>query len=57
MVLGESSAASVTEEKVAQIVAMGYDRESALAELRRFGGDVTKAAAALVAKSIRLPKK
>ena len=43
------------EEKIQQIVQMGFSREDAISELRRCNGDVTLASASLLARSIKLP--
>lgn len=42
-----------TEEEVKEIVALGFTREQAIFELRKFGGDKKKAMAALFAKSLK----
>lgn len=42
-----------TEEEVKEIVALGFTREQAIAELRKFGGDKKQAMAALFAKSLK----
>lgn len=41
------------ETEVEEIVALGYSRRQAILELRRFGGDKTKAIVALVAKTLK----
>lgn len=46
----------VSESAVQEIVRSGYSRSQAIQELKNFKGDVQKALAALVAKSLQLPK-
>ncbi|XP_073976609.1 DNA damage inducible 1 homolog rngo isoform X2 [Rhodnius prolixus] len=42
-----------TEEEVKELVAFGFTRQQAIAELRRFNGDKKQATAALFAKSLK----
>ena len=44
-----------TEQNVADLMKFGFAREQCIAELRESGGDVTKATAALLAKSLKAP--
>ncbi|CAG9138114.1 unnamed protein product [Plutella xylostella] len=41
------------EADVRELVALGFTREQAITELRRFNGDKTQATAALFAKSLK----
>ncbi|XP_070560655.1 protein DDI1 homolog 2-like [Ptychodera flava] len=52
---GPSSVPDIPEEKVNQIVQMGFPRELAIKELRKSNGDVNQAAAAILAKSLQGP--
>jgi len=45
-----------TEQNVADLMKFGFAREQCIAELRESGGDVTKATAALLAKSLKGPQ-
>lgn len=42
-----------TESDVKELVALGFTRDQAIYELRRFNGDKTQATAALFAKSLK----
>ncbi|CAH2103088.1 unnamed protein product [Euphydryas editha] len=42
-----------SETEVEEIVALGFTREQAIVELRRFNGDKTQATVALFAKSLK----
>ena len=44
-----------TEQNVADLMKFGFARDKCLAELRESNGDVTKATAALLAKSLKGP--
>ncbi|UYV66346.1 DDI2 [Cordylochernes scorpioides] len=43
------------EQDIQTLTKMGFARQQAIEELRRFNGDVTRASVALLAKSIKLP--
>merc|ERR1719229_755709 len=45
-----------TEQNVADLMKFGFAREQCIAELRKVGGDVTKATAALLAKALKGPQ-
>ena len=45
-----------TEQNVSDLMKFGFAREQCIAELRESGGDVTKATAALLAKSLKGPQ-
>ena len=47
--------ASFPEASIQRIVEMGFTREEAILELQRKNGDVDVAAAALIARSLKLP--
>ncbi|XP_043212059.1 protein DDI1 homolog 2-like isoform X1 [Amphibalanus amphitrite] len=56
VVLSIQSTDSFTEKDVEMIIGAGFSRAEAFAELRRCGGDATRAVAALFVRSFKLPK-
>lgn len=53
----EQQTASFPEEKITHLTSMGFKRDEAVAELTRCNGDANLAAAALLARSLKLPAK